>query len=429
MIDKLYNIIDDIEYSNYDDYLQSLNGSVFKKITEKNIYLNQKQLTPFYIWNSESIAKISSFDQYKYTISSLSGTSSINFNRFERDNRNIGNQKIYFHSASFGYVLAEHSLRYDAAHENILYYYGYANRFGIGTPFNVTSSGATQNIPSESRAISPSKIAYASIKNIISDESYVKNNRIQLKENIYTDEFVYLKIPRNQYHEEILNGSFQLTLATGSMRLDLADVSKYNIFYNEDNVVYIVSASSQSDIQYISGNLDIYGILDRKNGLAIIDVPKLNSYFGQNTFTTQSSKIEIGAYNFNVYKTESFGVVYIDEITANPYTSSYYSNLNVLTKLLYSGSQEKQFSTIGLETEVSDHYYVQIGPGEFNRSLNPTYLENLRIKTVFMKDPVVYITTIGLYNDFGDCIAIGKLSKPLKKNYNTSYVFKIQIKQ
>jgi hypothetical protein len=429
MIEQLYNNIDKNENNSYDEYLLSLNGSLFKKITDKDIKLNQKKLTPFYMWATsgsiESSAIVSTLDQFKYFVTS----SPYDFASLQRNNKNRGNQKIHFNSASFGYVLSDKSLRYDTFHNNVLYYYGYANRFGYGSPFNTTASTAANDIPSESKQISPTKLAYSSIKNLLSDQNFVKGDKIQIKNEFFTDEFVYIKIPRKYYHEELLKGAFEVTLASGSTRLDLADVSRYNINYNEDNIVYLVSASNASSIHYVSGNLDIYGLLDRKNAIALIDVGRINSYFGANTFTTSSFTTQTKFFSEHIYITESFGVVYVDNVEVTDYTASYYPNLEKLSILLYSGSMHKQLKAIGLETQIADEYYIKIGPGEFNRTTNPTYLNNWKIKNQFMDNPVSYVTSVGLYNDEGECLAIAKLSKPLKNDYDSSRIIKIELKQ
>lgn len=432
MIDTLYNYIDVKNENEFDENFQSLNGSIFKKITNKNIIENQKQLCPFYMWTTtgssfdriESSAVVTTFDQFKYYI-----TSSINFSLLERDNKNKENSKLYFNSASIGYVLADKTLRYDTNHNGVLYYYGYGSLTGVGSPFNITTSISTIDIPEETKSLTPTKLTYNSIKNILSDANFVKNGKIQLQDNIFINDFVFVKIPRNEYHEELLKGSFEITLATGSKRLDLSDITNYNIAYNEEPIVYLVSASNQTTVNYVSGNLDIYGILDRKNAIAIIDVSRLNTFFGSNTFTSQSFNASRRTHIRNVYKTESFGVVYPDSQVVTFYSASFYPNLEVLSILLYSGSMYKPMKAIGLETQITDDYYIQIGAAEFNKSTNPSYTQNSKIKNQFIYNPVVYITTIGLYNDDAECLAIAKLSKPLKKNYNSSYVIKIEIKQ
>lgn len=417
MID-LYKNIDSLLIDDYNVYLQSINGMVYKTIQNKDIFLNQYDLSAFYMWqtsgSSKSEATINSYQQFKYTISS-----SVDFIQLEYDNINKGNQKLYFHSASLGYALDYSTLRYDTTHERVLYYYGYANRFGYGTPFNTSSD----SIPSESLAISPSMIAYYSIKNVLSNPLYVKDNRIQIKDQYFIDEFVFIKIPRYHYHEELLKGTFNVTFKSGSTVLSITDISDVNVQRNEDPIVYLKSGSSS----------EIYGILDTKNALAIIDTNKLKDKFGENVFTVDTSiSNESPIYVSAIYdelSLERFTIPVETSFTLESYDVSYYYNLHSLTNLLYSGSQEEQMHCIGLETEIYDEYYIKIGPGEFNVSTNPTYLNGWNINKEFVKNPISYITTIGLYNDNNDCLAIAKLSKPLKKMYNDAFLIKIRLKQ
>lgn len=431
-MNDVFQHIDEIrEYNEYTHRLYT-NGMFFKQIEKKDIFLNQKKLTPFYMWETtasmSSSAHTPSFDQFKYLVSS-----SVDFTRLSKDNVNKGNQKIFAHSASMGYVLNYNTLELDTNHNNILYYYGYANYYGSGSPSNVTRSSATSDIPQESKNLTPSKIAYKTITNILSDEKFVENGIIQISQSFTTSEFVYIKIPRRIYHEEILKGSFELCLRRLNQTLFLTDPSQYNIDYNENNIVYIVSGSNKDDLNLVSGNYDIYGILDRKNALAILDVPKLETRFGANLFSTASFTSSLAQYESIIYEADptsnAYGFYNIDSVTNESYTASYYPNLYSLSLLFYSGSQVKPMSAIGLETQIVDEYYIKIGPTEFNVSTNPTYLAGDRIKGVFLKNPVTYITTIGLYNDDNQCLAVAKLSKPLKKDFETSYNIKVQLKQ
>lgn len=46
----------------------------------------------------------------------------------------------------------------------------------------------------------------------------------------------------------------------------------------------------------------------------------------------------------------------------------------------------------------------------------------------FLNNPITYITSIGLYDDLYQLLAVAKLSKPLKKDQFTTYMFKINLK-
>ena len=68
-------------------------------------------------------------------------------------------------------------------------------------------------------------------------------------------------------------------------------------------------------------------------------------------------------------------------------------------------------------------YYCRMFHHEYNFSSNPTFLVSGSalgdIKPEFVGDPVTFVTGVGLYNSFGELIAVAKLNQPQRKNYNT----------
>lgn len=85
------------------------------------------------------------------------------------------------------------------------------------------------------------------------------------------------------------------------------------------------------------------------------------------------------------------------------------------------------------------HFFVRVKNQEYNYSNNPTFVisENdnpsnsqdigkLRF-TDFYTNPKVYITTVGLYNDNNDLVAVAKLSQPLLKDFTNECLIKIKI--
>ena len=82
------------------------------------------------------------------------------------------------------------------------------------------------------------------------------------------------------------------------------------------------------------------------------------------------------------------------------------------------------------EIDTIGYAFIRAGASEFNYSTNPSFLdENDYVRfTEFAYDPKVYPTTIGLYNDNGDCLAVAKLPKPTKKDFNTDLLFKVELK-
>jgi hypothetical protein len=81
--------------------------------------------------------------------------------------------------------------------------------------------------------------------------------------------------------------------------------------------------------------------------------------------------------------------------------------------------------------KVSTHYFVRIPVGEANYTNNPTFADNnnngIINNKIFVVNPVTYVTTIGLYNDANDLLAIGKLSKPIKKTKDIELSLSIKL--
>lgn len=95
----------------------------------------------------------------------------------------------------------------------------------------------------------------------------------------------------------------------------------------------------------------------------------------------------------------------------------------------------------------SKHYFIRIKNTDFNYSNNPSFIYNLaeaktKAKTDtrnkdywfgrlrhegFTYDPKVYVTTIGLYNDNNDLVAVAKLSNPILKSFDSEALIKVKL--
>ena len=75
-------------------------------------------------------------------------------------------------------------------------------------------------------------------------------------------------------------------------------------------------------------------------------------------------------------------------------------------------------------------YFCRAGANEFNYSSNPTYLSGSEIR---VKDgnrnnmPISYATTVGLYSNDGELMAVAKLSEPLKKDNTTDFTIRVRL--
>ncbi|MAG77134.1 MAG: hypothetical protein CL811_10280 [Colwelliaceae bacterium] len=74
-------------------------------------------------------------------------------------------------------------------------------------------------------------------------------------------------------------------------------------------------------------------------------------------------------------------------------------------------------------------YFCRIGNSEFNYSSNPTYTtgSKLRVKTKEEDTPLTYITTVGLYSEDNELLAVAKTSEPIKKSALQEAIIRVRV--
>ena len=82
------------------------------------------------------------------------------------------------------------------------------------------------------------------------------------------------------------------------------------------------------------------------------------------------------------------------------------------------------------EEITSTNFFCRVNNKRYNFSSNPTFFtgsDGALVQSTFFKDPKVYITTVGLYNDDNELLAIAKLSKPILKSYSREAIIKVKL--
>jgi len=82
------------------------------------------------------------------------------------------------------------------------------------------------------------------------------------------------------------------------------------------------------------------------------------------------------------------------------------------------------------ETITSDYVFVRARNNEFNYSENPSFISGSTGEVIypsFINNPQTYITTVGMYNDSNELLAVAKLSKPLLKDYTKELLLRVKL--
>ena len=77
----------------------------------------------------------------------------------------------------------------------------------------------------------------------------------------------------------------------------------------------------------------------------------------------------------------------------------------------------------------SQYYFTRARNSEFNYTTNPSFVDtNGSVNMASMVDnPTTYITTVGMYNDSGDLVAVAKLSQPVTKDFTKEALIRVKL--
>jgi len=155
-----------------------------------------------------------------------------------------------------------------------------------------------------------------------------------------------------------------------------------------------------------------------------------------------SSGVLSGSSNIQITDSGSYGLFYPDSgfIILNPAAVDHsLTNLvpnitensvqNNHQKLVNAISGGNSFIVDSEEKISSKYYFTRIRNSEFNFTTNPSFIDdngNLRYSTM-ENNPKVYITTVGLYNDTNDLVAVAKLSQPIAKDFSKEALIRVKL--
>lgn len=105
-------------------------------------------------------------------------------------------------------------------------------------------------------------------------------------------------------------------------------------------------------------------------------------------------------------------------------------NSNNQQKIIDVLVQGENFEANSQETVTSDFVFVRARNGEFNYSENPSFISGSTGEVTFdtfINSPQTFITSIGMYNDNNELLAVAKLSKPLKKDFTKEALVRVKL--
>lgn len=226
---------------------------------------------------------------------------------------------------------------------------------------------------------------------------------------VTSDHFYIISFDRARYKESIFPGSLTLTLTSGSNTQVITDNSAYvtTVEYKGSNRVFqLISGSagtrnSSVNVDGYTNSSGSYGWLLPDIGVMLINPLALKELPGDGGLGT--------AYNMPRSS---------DTDDEQP---------KALVDQIIAGSS---FTINSKETISSDYVYVRARNAEFNYTTNASFISGSTGEVIynsFINYPQTYITTVGMYNDNNDLLAVAKLSRPLVKDFTKEALIRVKL--
>lgn len=161
---------------------------------------------------------------------------------------------------------------------------------------------------------------------------------------------------------------------------------------------YEIVSGSLTNGFFPTSSRHTYGMVYPNLGIMVLDPYKLNTELGFNTVTGS-----------NIAGDNSF---------------------KLFTSISGSGVLGSYMKARNVKYKTTNHYMVRVPSTLANFSNNPTWVSGSKgefLHNSFKINPQTYITSVGLYDDNNELLAIAKLSRPINKSFENDVLIKIRL--
>jgi hypothetical protein len=296
--------------------------------------------------------------------------------------------QYYYHVYQTASTLTEAEVQFDVA---------YCDSVGSGSQFyNALVTGA-----------SPTRTNYGQYRTLIlGDEnaSFIFGNE--------TGSYFYaLSVERARYKEKLLPGVMTMYLSGSGGQIVLTDDSSIQTsttFTDAGRVFNLVSGSAGTVYTGVNtsgwtAGSGSYGMFLPDVGILLLNGKALDGAFAAGGIVLGTGR------NSNTADNNPAKLI-----------QSYQRSANATNGMLLNSE----------ETLSSDFIFVRARNSEFNYSENPSFISGSTgavIFNSFIDNPTTYITSVGMYNDTNELLAVAKLSRPLPKDFTKELLVRVKL--
>jgi hypothetical protein len=247
---------------------------------------------------------------------------------------------------------------------------------------------------------------------------------------VSSSEFFALPMERARYKDSLFLGSLSLTLSGSSGSITLTDNSNYvsavqfceagRVFQLITGSTGVISSNLGSNTsEGYSKNSGSYGWLLPDIGTILLNPMALADF-------PISGGIGLGYSGSFAWGPQ----VVVSTGSITPITSANISLYQAISQSMAKLGTVGDFFLNAQESITSDFIFVRPRSSEFNYSENPSFISGSTgevLYSSFINNPQTYITTVGLYNDNNELLAVAKLSRPLPKDFTKEALIRVKL--
>jgi hypothetical protein len=275
-------------------------------------------------------------------------------------------------------------------------------------------SGSVQLTTSDS-ALLPTKAIYSQYRILLNDnfegdaDDFFTFYNGTTEDGYQADQIYVINLARARYRQQADAGNIKITLS-GS---------------NGTSFTFIDDSGKKfSDKAGKAGT--VFNIVSGSNNLGTELEATINTYTASNQqgFGKFYPKLGIVLLNPAAIATV-VGSEVLPSTAATPAAETY--NHRRIFNAIKGGGDFEMRRTENVSTQ---HFFVRATNREFNFSNNPTFTsgsEGVFREPSFEEDPKTYITSVGLYNDANELLAVAKTSQPIAKSFDKEVLIKVKL--
>ena len=275
---------------------------------------------------------------------------------------------------------------------------------------NATGGGALAYNNVANPGVSPASTIYGQYRTLVLEDE----NSGFVFGGVSGSSIYVISVERSCYKQSLFPGSLNLNLS-GS--------------YSTGNSLSLTDNSQMVTVPSYYGTMRAYQVISGSNGSAY------NASSGGTGYTTSNGSYglflpDIGTIILNGDALDLNTVQGLNLGTVTTTNTDGENPQKLFDAISGSSVLSPSFALNSQETITSDFIFVRARNSEFNYSENPSYISGSTgevIYNYFINNPQTYMTTVGLYNDSNDLLAVAKLSKPLNKDFTKEALIRVKL--